>query len=264
MPSFWWTLTRLHHLESPLWMRRPNNENAMSSLVPLRQTILLRLEPISKQITAHLVATVLRGAILPVSSEAWYQFGFVATEDEAKERHLAGLYATMLKESSNTEAIFRDLVKALETNSLVQLFDMHEYSQFREVFPSLEDFLNTTPTKRPTVWRLRQFVDSSQAVEPPACLQRDYGFKYCCRREEVERMKAVYAVMLRRLGPMRVHSYCTVNRLYEEGIIKTGIPMNASDARLMQNDYMSPFMGFDNDLGLAAYRGPLFRKSLQI
>ncbi|KAH9882751.1 hypothetical protein J1614_000117 [Plenodomus biglobosus] len=225
---------------------------------------ILCLKPASKRITVQLIATILRGTILPVNSEAWYQFGFATTQDEGEERHLAGLYMAILKEAQDPKAIFSELVNAIEENSVVRLFDMNNYSHFRQAFPHLQVFLNTPPAKRPTVWRLNQFVKSDQAVEPPACLQRDYGFKYCRRRDEVERMKAIYDIMLRQVGPMKLHSFCMVNRLYEEGIIKTGIPMKSGDARLMQNDYMTPFVGFDNDLGLAAYRGPFFKRPLKV
>ncbi|KAI8943420.1 hypothetical protein NX059_001432 [Plenodomus lindquistii] len=228
-----------------------------------RNLTLYRLEPASKQITAHLIAAVLRGALPPVESETWYQFGFAATRDKEDEYYLGRLYATIIKEAKSPEVAFGELMKAVETGDLVRLFDAKEYSHFRRGFPHLELFLNTSPEKRPTVWRLKQFICSGSQVEPPACLQRDYGFKFCRHREEVDRMKVVYATMLKKIGPLAIHSYCLVNRLYEEGIFKTGISMDAKDKRLMCNDYPSAFLGLDNDKGLEAYRGPFFKRALK-
>ena len=224
---------------------------------------LLRLQPRSKQMAAHLAATALCGKLLPVGSEAWYNFGFVVTKDEAEERHLINLYAALLKNSRHPEAIFMELVGAIETGSLVDWFDRKEYAHFRHAFHHLEHFLNTQPHKRPTVWRLKQFVHSDAATEPPACLQRDYGFKLCRNRDEVDRIKSVYATMLRTMDPLAIHGFCLVNRLHEEGVVKTGIPMDARDARLMKNDYPSPFVGFDDRRGLDRYCGPFFKRSLK-
>ncbi|KAF2854920.1 hypothetical protein T440DRAFT_464248 [Plenodomus tracheiphilus IPT5] len=260
---------RLEHFESAGISGPINNEDSLAPARPYlspsdRALSILQLKPQSKQITAHLIATVLRSAILPIASEAWFYFWFVAVKNEDEERYLAGFYAKILKEAQNSEKVFEELMKALEDKTLGCLFDVQGYEHFRKAFPHLELFFNTPPNRSLTVWRLKQFVLSDQSVESPACLQRDYGFKFCRTREEVDRMKMLYTIMLQKVGPIVIHGHCIVNRLYEEGIIKTGIPMNAKDARLMKNDYPSSFLGYDNDLGLVAYRGPFFKRTLKI
>ncbi|OAK93367.1 hypothetical protein IQ06DRAFT_365740 [Phaeosphaeriaceae sp. SRC1lsM3a] len=78
-------------------------------------------------------------------------------------------------------------MRAVETNQLPQLFDRNGYSHFRQEFPRLEAFFNTPPAHRPTVWHLKHFLLCEANTEPPAVLQRDYGFSYCRLREEVSR-----------------------------------------------------------------------------
>ncbi|OAK93359.1 hypothetical protein IQ06DRAFT_183864, partial [Phaeosphaeriaceae sp. SRC1lsM3a] len=104
----------------------------------------------------------------------WHTFGFVTINDVEEERHLAGLYAIILE-----EAIFQEIMRAVETNQLPQLFDRNGYSHFRQEFPRLEAVLNTPPARRPTVWHLKHFLLCEANTEPPAVLQRDYGFRYC-------------------------------------------------------------------------------------
>lgn len=222
-----------------------------------------RLQPAAKQHVAQLVGTVLRKKLLPMQTTAWYSFGFVTTKDEEEERQLAGLYAVLLTTADNPEAIFRELQTALELNTLVALFDTNEYAHFRGLFPYLETFLTTTPTKRSTVWRLRQFIQDPVDDEPPACLQRDYGFSFCRQREEVLRLKAIYVRMLRKLGPKNLHTACVHGRL-SEAATKEGLYVDIKDRRFLSNDYGSPFLGLDGEGGLEAYRGPFYRKKLKL
>jgi hypothetical protein len=224
-----------------------------------RNLALVRLQPVTKQQTAQLVGTVLQGKPLPKQTTAWYTFGFVTAKDEDEERRLAGLYLNLLREADDFEAIFRELQTALENNSLVALFDKHQYKHFRNLFPYLELFLDKLPTKRFTIWRLRQFIEDPIDDEPPACLQRDYGFKFCRQREEVLRLKEIYKDMLRKMGPMKLHNACTNGRLFERATQK-GVHVNGKDKRFLANDYPSPFVGLDDEGGLEAYRGPFFRK----
>jgi hypothetical protein len=99
--------------------------------------------------------------------------------------------------------------------------------------------------------------------EPPACLQRDYGFKYCRQREEVLRLKEIYTRMLRKLGPKDLHTACVHGRLFGTAA-KEGVEIDPNDKRFLNSDYGSPFLGLDNAGGLEAYRGPFYRRKLKL
>jgi len=228
-----------------------------------RDLPLSSLQPAPKQTTAQLIGTMLRERLLPTDTAAWYSFGFVTAKDKEQERQLAGLYVAILKEAKCPEAAFRELQTALETNSIVDLFDKYEYSHFRDLFPYLKTFLSTPPTKRSTVWRLRQFIQDPVDDEPPACLQRDYGFKFCRPREEVLRLKEIYINILKKLGPQKLDIACLNGRLSETAM-KEGVYVDQKDRRFLKNDYGSPFLGVDCEGGLQNYRGPFYRKPLKL
>ncbi|KAI4638294.1 hypothetical protein J4E93_010293 [Alternaria ventricosa] len=250
-------------------------QQALTSLGPLMTAVqpylnqqdrgldLHSLQPATKQETAQLIGTILRERLLSTQTAAWYSFGFVTAKDEEQERQLAGLYVAILKEAKDPEAAFRELQTALETNSIVKLFDQYEYAHFRDLFPYLKTFLSTPPTKRSTVWRLRQFIQDPIDDEPPACLQRDYGFKFCRPREEVLRVKEIYTKMLRKMGPQKLDIACINGRLSETAM-KEGVYVDHKDRRFLKNDYGSPFLGLDCEGGLENYRGPFYRKPLKL
>jgi hypothetical protein len=148
----------------------------------------------------------------------------------------------------------------VEKHSLVDFFDKKEYPHFRTLFPRLEAFLSTPKEKRWTVWRLRIFLLDTDNTNAPAILQRDYGFKFCRQHEEVLRLKLIYEKMLKKLGPEGLHGACVHGRLYEMAIGE-GISVGEGERRLMINNYPKPFVGFENELGLAGYRGALFKKA---
>lgn len=222
-----------------------------------------RLEPPAKRDTVQLVGTILRGMILPAHADAWYRFGFVSTADEEEERHLAGLYRAIITEATDPKKIFSDVLNSLESNKLIQLFDDHIYGHFREAFPQLEEFLATRPSQRPTVWRLRQFVLCGDAIEPPPCLRRDYGFQFCKNHQDVARLKEYYKTILKHIDYMAVHDACMSNRLHEIAV-SAGVQFISTDKRFMQNEGPSPIIGFDNELGLGSLHKPLFRKALKV
>jgi hypothetical protein len=228
-----------------------------------RNLALTDLQPATKQAVTQLIGTVLRSKLLPMQKAAWYAFGFVTMKDEEQERTLAGLYAAILKEAPDRQAIFHDLQTALENGKIVDLIDKYQYSHFRQLFPYLQTFLATPPTKRSTVWRLREFLLDPVDDEPPACLQRDYGFRYCRQREEVLRLKVIYTNMLRNMGPKELHIACVNGRL-AEAAMKEGVVVAVKDKRFLKNDYGSPFLGTDCEGGLEAYRGPFYRKNIKL
>ena len=259
----------------PLPLPSPPPQPAPSRLGPLMTAVqpylnqqdrglsLHSLQPTTKQETAHLVGTILRERLLPTDTTAWYAFGFVTAKDEEQERQLAGLYVALLKEAKDPEAAFRELQTALETNSIVRLFDKYEYSHFRDLFPYLKTFLTTPSHKRSTVWRLRQFIQDPVDDAPPACVQRDYGFRFCRQREEVIRLKEIYVNILKKLGPQKLDIACSNGRLSETAM-KEGVHIDTKDRRFLKNDYGSPFLGLDCEGGLENYRGPFYRKPLKL
>jgi hypothetical protein len=228
-----------------------------------RNLALNRLQPAAKQNVTTLIGTVLQSKLLPMQTAAWYAFGFVTMKDEEQERTLAGLYAAILEEATNREAIFQELQTAVENGKLVTLFDKYQYGHFRQQFPYLQTFLTTPPTKRSTVWRLREFLLDPLDDQPPACLQRDYGFKFCRQREEVLRLKVIYTNMLRSMGPKELHIACVNGRL-AEAAMKEGVVVAVKDKRFLKNDYGSPFLGTDCEGGFEAYRGPFYRKNIKL
>ncbi|KAI4914497.1 hypothetical protein J4E85_010560 [Alternaria conjuncta] len=259
----------------PLPLPSPPPQQALTSLGPLmtvvqpylnqkdRDLALHCLQPATKRETAQLVGTVVRERLLQMQTAAWFSFGFVTAKDEEQERQLAGLYVAILKEAEDPEAAFRELHTALETHSMVKVFDKYEYSHFRNLFPYLKTFLSIPPTKRSTVWRLRQFILDPVDDEPPACLQRDYGFKYCRQREEVLRLKEIYINILKKLGPQKLDVACVNGRLSETAM-KEGVHVDPKDRRFLKNDYGSPFLGVDCEGGLENYCGPFYRKPLKL
>ena len=222
-----------------------------------------RLSPPVKRETARLVGTALQKTLLPVRTIAWYSFGFAATADKSQECELLGIYHALLKKAKDPKAIFSQLQASLENNTLVAFLDNHGWGQFREECPYLEGFLTTPPTKRWTVWRLRQFIEDGPDDEPPACLQRDFGFRYCRQREEVVRLKEIYANALRKMGPAKLHEACVNGRLYENAV-REGVVVAGKDKRFLHNDYPSPFVGFDGPGGLDAYGGRFYKKNMKL
>jgi hypothetical protein len=219
-----------------------------------------RLQPASKQAAARLVGAILRGQLLPTPTNAWYVFGFVATRTEEEERHLGGLYLGILRDAQDRQSIFRDIVRAVETNTLVDLINTQEYGRFQDIFPGPASFLNTPPEDRSTVWRLKQFVADQDNTEPPPHLQRDYGFKYCRQREEIQRLKDIYWNILKKANPMDLHHACVFESLYKFASMKGFATTH--DRRLMQNDGAMSSSGLENREGLQAYLGPFFKRRL--
>lgn len=172
---------------------------------------------------------------------------------------LGVLYAALLKETKSPQSIFKELLSAIEKNTLVNLFDIKEYSHFRQFFPCLEAFLSTPPSKRLTVWRLKQFIKDENNTVPPPYLQRDYGFKYCRLREEVQKLKAYHSQVLAKVELLELHHACIAGELYKLVTLK-GIDVDVKDKRLMVNDSPASCVGYDNNSGLAAYLGPFYRR----
>jgi len=218
-----------------------------------------RLQPASKRDSAQLLGAILRGKLLPKSANAFHTFGFVTLRNESDERTLGGLYAAVLKECTDPPSIFREFMQAVETHTLVDLIKRKEYSHILAQLPSsLSIFLAAPAAERSTVWRLVQFAADESSTSPPVYLQRDYGFKMCRQREEVQRLKDVYWALLKTVDPIELHYACVHGRLYRFAKLR-GCAI-AKDERLMNNDSPAEHVGFENGKGLESYRGPFFRR----
>ncbi|KAI9875144.1 MAG: hypothetical protein M1823_007535, partial [Watsoniomyces obsoletus] len=165
------------------------------------------------QDTVHLLAAVLRGNLLQVSSNAWFTFGFVATRDQEEERHLGGLYAAILKEAQKPQVIFRELKDAHQNDTLTNLFDSMAYGQFRQQFLRLENFLKTPSAARSTVWRLIQYTRCDGYKEPSPVIKRDFGFQLCRNHQDVMLLKDAYTHILANAGLRDLHNACRFGRL---------------------------------------------------
>jgi hypothetical protein len=184
----------------------------------------------------------------------------VTAQDTEQERSLAGLYSAILQEAPTPTTIFRELVQALETNTLTRLFDIREYAHFRQLFPRLEDFLRTPPERRSSVWRLIQYIRNETYTEPAAVLKRDYGFGIIRTHQEVDVLKNIYTRMLAKSSPKELHEACKHGRMVELAQQK-GVHVEQGQRRFLKNDYGYPGVGFDNDEGLERHRAPLFKRS---
>jgi hypothetical protein len=220
-----------------------------------------QLLPAPKQDAFLLLNAVLRGKLVPYHTNAYYVFGFVATQNQDEERRLANLYAALLRDAPSPPAIFCALTQGVAKNTLVDIFATHDFPAFAVSFPHVAAFLSTPPATRPTVWRLKHFMHDKANTEPPACLRRDYGFKYCRMREEVQSLKDLYARVLRVAQPRELHDACVKGRLFDLAL-QTGVGVDAKVKRLMMNDAAALGVGFDDGEGLAGHAGRLFRRKV--
>jgi hypothetical protein len=218
------------------------------------------LQPASKRDAVHLASSVLFNNMLQTFSPAWYSFGFVTTRSEDEERQLGGLYTAILKESPNPPMIFRELIHALESNTLVALFDRKGYEHFRTLFPRLETFLCTPPTKRSTVWRLIHYLRIDHYTEPAPVLKRDFGYQFIKNHQEVTLLNGIYARILAKSSPRELHDACRRGRLAEFALQK-GVHVELKDRRFLKNDYGYPGVGFDGGEVQERHRVPLFRRA---
>lgn len=221
---------------------------------------LAQFQPKSKQETVQLADTVLRRQLLPTWCDAWYSFGFVTTQSEEEERQLGGLYAAILREAKTPTAIFREMLQALETHTLVRLFDIKEYGHFRQLFPQLEHFLRTPTEKLSSVWRLKHYLRIDRYTEPAPVLKRDYGYQFCKQHQEVALLNDIYTHILAKSSPKELHGAAIHGRIAEFAQQK-GVYVERKHRRLLQNDYGHPSIGFDNGDGLEKHRLPLFKRT---
>lgn len=220
----------------------------------------IQLRPLAKRQTWFLLNSLLRGRNPSATDEAYWVFGYAACRNKEESERLGGLYQELLKGSNNKEEIFADLWKALEANKLEPLFEDYGYQEaFEQQLPGAKLFLSAPQNQRPTVWRLIQFLNADKMTDPPGCLRRDYGFKYCKGREHVQLLKAIYGQILKRATPLELHDACVKSKLYDFGI-SHAVEIDPSNKRLFQNMINHPDLGYEDGLPTKGYEGPHFNK----
>ncbi|KAF2660159.1 hypothetical protein K491DRAFT_589746 [Lophiostoma macrostomum CBS 122681] len=225
-----------------------------------RHRTLRELEPSSKREALLLLAFLLEGQPPTADLDIYFDFGFVVCKTEDETMILAGLYKALLTKPGEKVDMFYQVWRALADNTLVELFDDNGYPTFRDEIPALERFLSASPGRRPTVWRLIQFIRQQENTDPSAWLQRDYGFQFCKQREEVERLKNIYSAILKKSSPGQLHRACIQGQLFQFGLSK-GVVIDPRNKRLMQNTRGHPSLGYDDEETAKLYKGPFFRKS---
>ncbi|KAL6705206.1 hypothetical protein ACN47E_007166 [Coniothyrium glycines] len=226
-----------------------------------RSLTLLRMAPDAKRESAELAAFVLRGLPPPCHSAAWLSFGFAAANTPETEGKLAKMYQSILLSGKSPRETFRLLQDALEQNTLVSILDDQD-TNVRGLIPQLSHFLSRPRQERESVWMLKQFTRADEGVDPSPLLQRDYGFKVCRQRDEVERLKRYYEAMLQKMGPRKVHDACVHGRLFQAAL-SSGLDIPTRDKRLLSNDGPASFIGFDNGIGVAGYERAFFKRPLR-
>jgi hypothetical protein len=99
-----------------------------------------------------------------------------------------------------------------------------------------------------------QFLRDEASTDPGVHLQRDYGFKLCKGREDVQRLKEVYAAILQKVGPLRLHQAC-VDRQLLQLAVNVGVDVGSGDRQAIS---ASSGCGYENSSGLTGREGPLF------
>ncbi|KAF2734010.1 hypothetical protein EJ04DRAFT_512779 [Polyplosphaeria fusca] len=152
------------------------------------------------------------------------------------------------------------MAKALEENTLIQLLDRCGWSDFRRQLPRLEVFLATDPIRRPSVYRLVQFLRTG-STNPIPCLGRDYGYKNCYNRDQVKRLNVVYSHILKDCSPQELHAECIQGTL-RQFATEMGAKIEEKDLRLFETVARFSGGGYDDDRSSTSLnRGGLFRRS---
>ncbi|KAL4069066.1 hypothetical protein J3A83DRAFT_3472439 [Scleroderma citrinum] len=147
-----------------------------------------------------------------MGEDLYFQFGFVAGRGFEGERVLPILYRRLISKCS-----FKEFWHAHQSNSLISLMDANGLQSERKRVHHLEPFLKMKPNGWcPTVWHLRLFTYSSNAI-PPRYITVDYGFSNCNTVEEKFALKNVYKDLLQspQVDPMELHAACVKGKLYD-------------------------------------------------
>jgi hypothetical protein len=224
-----------------------------------RQCGLAHLDATKKN-ALGLIEAVLHGKIPEPKENAYLLCGFAACRSAKEKAELRQIYSAYLLGRINKTKGFQALCHALEADTLLSLLE--ESREIREAIcglPGASLFLRISNKRKPTVWRLIQFLDDT-ATEPPAYLRRDYGFQLCKTREEVQVLKDIYSDILDLCGPLELHEACTQRQLLEFARSK-GVPVLPRYQRLMQNT-VHPDLGYETQTGPKGYEHPLFKRKI--
>ena len=200
------------------------------------------LNPPAKQTTYLLIATLLQDDNPLPEWDAYYMFGYPVCQNDDQAQNLGGVYKAMLLENESRLAIFEQLWKALEKNTVMDLIDHNGYASIRRHVPDLEHFFEA---RRETVWRLVQFTKATDQTDSHKSLRRDYGFDRCRMREQITLLKNFYMALLEKVHPLEVHAACTRAKLVELGMQVFG-GVHGEVHRFLRNRPIFPGIGYED------------------
>ncbi|KAH7117988.1 hypothetical protein B0J11DRAFT_441423, partial [Dendryphion nanum] len=195
------------------------------------------LKPVSKQLAMILLGYVLQKKHPPPVSDAFLAFGYVtcsfanAARDEPYLSRMFVRIFTSCGDKEETKTLtFRRFWEAFEHNRLGEF--LGEYHDYQSLFPYLNDFLNTPPQARLSIWELKWFL-RMDGYDPPMKICIDFGFINCKQRDQVEILKTLYQRMLTKISPMKLQHASEENSLYELATT-LGIDMLPTYTRLLK------------------------------
>ncbi|KAF2878339.1 hypothetical protein BDV95DRAFT_600999 [Massariosphaeria phaeospora] len=223
-----------------------------------RQLGFRQLVPPAKRHAFLLLACLLRQKNPDPQWDCYHVFGYPTCRNQDEAQALGGIYSAIFTQCGEKVAMFAEVWRALEPNTVTQLFDKYDYQLFREAVPEVELFLRTQPNARESVWRLVQFLRATDTTDPPPCLQRDYGFDRCKHREDVMALKGIYSQVLKGRHPLALHRACVLGKL-KEFTSSVVVNINEKVARLLQNQYPISGLGYEQLTGAVQFGRTYFR-----
>ncbi|KAF2118880.1 hypothetical protein BDV96DRAFT_596693 [Lophiotrema nucula] len=226
---------------------------ASNTSVPIKQPPQKTASHETKSKCALFLSDLMEGLNPHPASNSYLTFGYVACEGEDEHQRLGGIFKELLVDSTDRVGTFNDFCLALEQGTMVQFLDNNGYELFREAIPRLEEFFTTPSASRPTVWRLIQFLRNENATDPDPYMMRDYGFNLCKQRDQVLRLKNVYAQVLQKIDPMKLHYACVEGRLNQLRV-EHRIYIEEEDMRFLQNWHAQPGLGREGEDGIRLFK----------
>ena len=198
-----------------------NANDARTYLAPNERHVNMFDLPKHKFYTLMLVERVkLRQNPLPME-EIYHVFGYLGCRAAHEEQLLGGLYRALLWDVEDRVVAFAKFAKAVKNKTLLGLFHKSKYlASVRRDLPLVFEILQYPPARQPSVFKLMSFIRSDN-IEPHGILRRDYGFQNCrgsAGKLDVENLKCIYRVMLKKSTPMAIHEACIRGKLYEFGL----------------------------------------------
>lgn len=230
-----WFLKNLHIFEGPtdqssdmLTIARPYLEPADRSKKPHE------LNPEGKRQAFILYGLLLNGyhpnpTTGPITEELYMKFGFCVCDSLWNEARLNALYNKLI-----SKCTFKEFWTALESKTLLSLFDLNGLKEDRKGIMHLETVLDKWGI--PSVWYLQLFTQTSD-MDPTRSVYVDYGFSNCRTIEEKFALKGVYKKLLEtHVDRMELHAACISGKLYEF-VSKHDSNLDRRFKGLMKNPY---------------------------